>query len=408
MLGNVATTMKKEAVATLQKAMLSGNQEEIQQAWSQFHDSVAESVRQDYEMANGDERILAERGFRQLTQKEKNYYEKLIEAGKSKNPKQAMTDLITIGEMPETIIEDVYRDLTEEHPLLARINFQDVKYLTKWILNDHTVQTAAWGEINSEITKEISSGFKVVEVTQCKLSAFAVIERDMLDLGPAFLDNYIRTFLREALYCALEKAILTGSGHNEPIGLNRDIHKGVAVNTETGYPEKTAVKVTSFLPEEYGPLVAKLAVSESKRMRKFDKVTIACNQVDYLTKIMPATTVLTAAGNYATDLFPFPTEVIRSNELETGTAILFLPEEYFMGIGTSKDGSIEYSDEFKFLEDKRTFKIRMHAMGKAFDNTVAVVLDISGLNPAYITVLQKGKTTTEEAVEKKEEEVEVA
>lgn len=388
MLGNVATTMQKEAVNALQKAMIGGNEEEIRQAWNQFHDSVVEAVSQDFEMANGDEHILAQRGFRQLTSKEKEYYEKLIEVGK-KDPKQAMTNLIEIEAMPETIIEDVYRDLTEEHPLLARINFQNVRYLTKWILNDHTAAAAAWGEINEAITKEIGSSFKVVEVAQCKLSAFAMIEKDMLDLGPVFLDNYIRTFLKEALYCALEKAILTGSGHKEPIGLNRDIHKGVSVNSETGYPEKAAVKVKSFLPEEYGGIVAKLAVSETGRMRKFDKVTLACNQVDYLTKVMPATTVMTASGTYATNLFPFPTEVIRSNELATGKAILFLPEEYFMGVGTTKDGAIEYSDEFKFLEDKRTFKIKMHAMGKAFDNTVAIVLDISELDPAYITVLQK-------------------
>lgn len=389
MLGNVATVKQKEAVAALQSAMKSGGEEEVKQAWEQFHASVVESVRMDFEMANGDEKILAQRGFRQLTQKEKNYYEKLIEAGKSKDPQQAMTDLITIEAMPETIIEDVYRDLTEEHPLLAAINFQNVQYLTKWILNDHTKEAAVWGDINAEITKEIESSFKVVEITQCKLTAFAMIEKDMLELGPVFLDNYIRTFLKEALYCALEKGILTGSGLKMPVGLNRDIHKGVSYSTSTGYPEKEAIKVTSFLPEEYGNLLAKLAESESGRMRKFDKVTLVCNQVDYLKKVMPATTVLTTAGTYATNLFPFPTDVIRSNELDTGKAILFLPEEYFMGVGTSKDGAIEYSDEFKFLEDKRTFKIKLHAMGKAFDNTVAIVLDISELDPAYITVLNK-------------------
>lgn len=389
MLGNAATIMQKEAVAALQKAMQSGTPDEIKQAWDQFHDSVVEAVRQDFEMANGDTVILAQRGFRQLTTEEKDYYQKLIQAGKSKNPQQALTDLITVEAMPEIILEDVYKDLIEEHPLLKKIKFQNVKYLTKWILNDHTAQTAAWGEINSEITEEISSSFKTVEITQCKLTAFAVIEKDMLDLGPVFLDNYIRTFLKEALYCALEAGILTGNGLNMPIGLNRDIHKGVNFSTETGYPEKEAIKVTSFLPEEYGPLVAKLAKSETGRMRKFDEVTIVCNQVDYLTKIMPATTVLNEAGTYSRNLFPFPTDVVRSNELATGRAILFLPEEYFMGIGTSKDGTIEYSDDFKFLEDKRTFKIKMHAMGKAFDNTVAIVLDISELDPAYITVLQK-------------------
>lgn len=392
MLGNAATIMQKEAVATLQKAMQSGNPEEVQQAWNQFHESVVEAVRQDFEMANGDTAILAQRGFRQLTAKEKAYYEKLIEAGKSKNPKQAMIDLIDVEGMPETILEDVYKDLITEHPLLAKIKFQNVKYLTKWILNDHTVQTAAWGEINSEITKEISSAFKVVEITQCKLSAFAVIERDMLDLGPTFIDNYIRTFLKEALYCALEQGIISGNGLNMPIGLNRDIHKGVNFSTETGYPEKEAIAVTSFLPEEYGAVLAELATAESGRLRKFDEVTLVCNQVDYLKKVMPATTVLTATGTYSRDLFPFPTSVVRSNEIETGKAIVFLPEEYFMGIGTTKDGKIEYSDEFKFLEDKRVFKIKMHAMGKAFDNTVAVVLDISNLEPAYITVLNKEAT----------------
>lgn len=389
MLGNAATIMQKEAVAALQKAMQGGNAEEIKQAWDQFHASVVEAVRQDFEMANGDTAILAQRGFRQLTAKEKDFYEKLIQAGKSKNPKQAMTDLITVEAMPETILEDVYKDLTEEHPLLKKIKFQNVKYLTKWILNDHTVQTAAWGEINEEITKEISSGFKVVEITQCKLSAFAVIEKDMLDLGPVFIDNYIRTFLKEALYCALEQGIVSGTGLNMPIGLDRDIHKGVAFSTETGYPAKETVKLTTFMPAEYGAVLAKLAVSEAGRMRKFDEVTLVCNQVDYLTKVMPATTVLTGMGTFAKDLFPFPTSVVRSNELTTGKAIVFLPEEYFMGIGTTKDGKIEYSDEFKFLEDKRTFKIKMHAMGKAFDNTVAVVLDISELEPAYITVLNK-------------------
>jgi len=389
MLGNVATVKQKEAVAALMSAMKGGDAETIQQAWNQFHESVAEAVRQDFEMANGDEKILAQRGFRQLTQKEKTYYEKLIEAGKKSDVRQAMTDLIDLELMPETILEDVYRDLTEEHPLLSKINFQNVKYLTKWIMNDHSVQMAKWGEINEEITKEITSGFKVVEITQCKLSAYAMIERDMLELGPVYLDNYIRTFLREALYVALEQGIISGNGVGMPIGLNRDIHKGVSFDTTNGYPKKTAIKVKSFLPAEYGPLVAKLAKTETGRMRRFDEVTLACNQVDFLTKVMPATTVLTASGTYATNLFPFPTSVVRTNCLEEGEAVLFLPEEYFFGIGTSKDGTLTYSDEYKFLEDKRVFKIKMHGMGKAFDNTVAIVLDISALDPAYITVLQK-------------------
>lgn len=390
MLGNPGTIKQKEAIAALQSAMKSGDEEAVKQAWQQFHDSVVETVRTDFEMASGDERVLAQRGYRQLTAKEKDFYQKLIKSGKAPNPKQEFTDLLTLdGGMPETVIEDVFRELTEQHPLLNRINFQNVRYLTRWILNDHTKQTALWGPINSEITKEIESSFKEISLTLCKLTAYAVIPMDMLELGPVYLDNYIRTILRESLYCALEQAIISGTGHEQPIGLDRDIHKGVSVNEETGYPQKTAVKIKGFTPQEYGNVLATLAVSESGRMRSFDQVTMVCNMVDYLTKIMPATTVLNAAGAYSKDVFPFPTEVIRSNELTTGKAILFLPEEYFMGIGASKDGNIEYDDGYKFLEDLRTYKIKFHGAGRAFDNTVSVLLDISELDPAYITVLNK-------------------
>lgn len=395
MLGNVSDVKQKEAIAAMQSALMSGDEEAGKQAWQQFLDSVVQTVKEDYEMFETDKRVLVQRGYRQLTKKEEEFYQKMIKAGKSADPKQAFTDLLsTESAMPETIIEDVYRELTEQHPLLSRIKFQNVKYLTRWILNDHSKQSAAWGEINSEIAKEITSSFKTIDVNVCKLSAFAVIPKDMLDLGPVFLDNYIRTILREALYCALEKAVLKGSGKSEPTGLNRDIHKGVNFNSETGYPEKTAIKITSFLPKEYGGVLAELAVTETGRMRTFERVTLVCNQVDYLTKVMPATTVMNMNGTYSTNLFPFPTDVVRSNELDTGEAILFLPEEYFFGLGGSKDGTIEFTDEYKFLEDQRVFKIKLHGNGRAFDNTVAIVLDISAPDPAYITVLNKKEEVT--------------
>lgn len=387
MLGNIADTKQREAVAALQSALQSGNEEEGKKAWGQVIDAITEKVKTDFEMYSTDTNVLAQRGYRQLTSEETKFYQNLAKAGKASDPKQAFTDLInTDGGMPETIIEDVYRDLLEEHPLLDKITFQNVKYLTKWLLNDHTRQKAAWGQINGEITQEIESAFKGVEVTLLKLTAYAVIPQDMLDLGPSFLDNYIRTILKEALYAALEKAIVSGSGKDEPVGLNRDIHEGVSFSTSTGYPEKTAIQVTNFLPANYGPLVAKLAVTEKGRMRSFDEVLMICNQVDYLNKIMPATTALTTGGTYARDLFPFPTEVVRSNEVKTGQAILCLPEEYFFGLGESKDGKIEYSDEFKFLQDARTYKIKLHGNGRPYDNTVAIVLDISKLDPAYVTV----------------------
>ena len=386
---NFNNLKQKDAAIALQKAMTEGKEEDIQQAWVGFQQSIVDTVKADfaeYSMTQ-DKTILSQRGYRQLTNAEEKYYEKFIEAPKSPNPKQAFIELSSLPEgiMPETIIEDVFKELVEEHPLLDKINFNYAKYMTKWVLNDHTLDTAVWGELNSEIAKQITSAFKIVDITQNKLSAFAAIPLDMLDLGPTFLDAYIRAVLKDAILCGLEKAIVDGTGKNQPIGLTRDVSEDVSVSAGV-YPPKTPIAVTSFTPAEYGKLLAKMAKNEKGRMRKFGKVLLICNQEDYLTKIMPATTVQNTSGTYINNLFPFPTDVTISNELETGKAIICLPEEYFMCIGGAKEGVITYSDEYKFLEDMRYYKIKTYGAGKAYDDTVSILLDITGLNPAYITV----------------------
>lgn len=383
---------EKEQATKIMEAMKSGDEAKITEAWQGFHKAVAEQVMADFEdvKASNDAAILAQRGYRQLTTKETKWYEKVIDALRSPEPKQAFATIIGSDNeddlMPTTIIDDVYKYLEEEHPLLAAINFQNVGYLTKWVLNDHTKQKAVWGAITAQITKEITSAFKVIDIKQSKLSAYAIIEMGMLDLGPTFLDGYIRRCLAEALAAGLEDAIVNGSGVNQPVGLIRDIHEGVTFNTTTGYPAKTAVTVTDFTPASYGALLDDLAETEEGKARKFGKVWMICNQSDYLTKIMPATTVLNSAGSYVNNLFPFPTEVIISNEIATGKAVLCLLDEYFLGVGGDKNGVIEYSDEYKFIEDQRAFKIKQYAAGRAFDNTSAIYLDISGVKPAYLNV----------------------
>lgn len=389
---SVKFSYEKESMNKIVAAMKSGDETEIQQAWADFHKAVVEQVKADFEevQESNDAAVLAQRGYRQLTSKENKWYQKVINALKSADPKQAFTAIIGSDNeedlMPTTIIEDVYKHLKDEYPLLKAINFQHVGYITKWILNDHSAQNAVWGQITAEITKEITSSFKVVDINQNKLSAYAIIEVGMLDLGPVFLDGYIRTVLAEAIMSGLELAIVAGTGVNEPVGLIKDIHEGVSYSSSTGYPDKAAEPVKDFTPASYGALIAKMALTESGKKRKFNSVCMVVNQTDYLTKIMPATTVLNTSGSYVNNLFPFPTTVYVSNAVEDGKAVLFLKDEYFMGMGGSKNGVIEYSDEYKFLEDQRVFKIKQYGAGRAFDNTSALYLDISGLQPAYITV----------------------
>ncbi|MBQ2894107.1 MAG: phage major capsid protein [Clostridia bacterium] len=390
---------EKKCINEIVAAMKSGDEQALQTAWSNFHNSIAAEVRKDFEELQdaNDSAVLAQRGYRQLTSHEKKWYQKVINALKSTDPKQAFTQIIGSDNeedlMPTTIIEDVYKNLKDEYPLLGAINFQYVGYITKWILNDHSAQNAVWGTITSEIVKQITSSFKVVDINQNKLSAYAIVELGMLDLGPTFLDGYIRAVLSEAIMSGLELAIVSGTGHNEPIGLIKDISKGVSVSSTTGYPDKAAIPVTEFTPASYGALVAQMAKTEAGNKRKFKSVGMIVNQIDYLTKVMPATTVLNTSGSYVNNLFPFPTTVYVSNAVEDGKAVLFLENEYFLGMGGSKNGVIEYSDEYKFLEDQRVFKVKQYGAGRAFDNTSALYLDISGLSPAYITVQNKAVTT---------------
>lgn len=374
------------------KAMASGDPKQQAEAWGEFHSALIDQVRADAEDLREvqDREVLAARGYRQLTAREENWYKALAAAAQSDTPQTTFVEILGTDEedslMPETIIEDVYRNLKEEHPLLAKMNFQYTGYAVKWVLNDHTKQKAVWGKITDAIKKVITSAFKVIDVHQNKLSAYCFIELGMLDLGPVFMDGYIRTVLMEAIYNGLEAGAVSGSGVDEPIGMDRDIHKGVNFNTVTGYPKKTAVKVKDFTPTTYGALLNSFSKTEDGSQRKFSQVQLICNMSDYLTKIMPASTVMVEDGSYVNDRFPFPTEVIISNEMESGEALLGLLGEYSMFAGGKKGGRSDESTDFEFLDDNKYFKLVQYGTGRAFDNTSFMLMDISELDPLYRTV----------------------
>lgn len=218
-----------------------------------------------------------------------------------RNVQQAVTTLTDLTDnklMPETVIEDVYRDLVEEHPLLSKVNFQSVRYATKCIFNDHTKQAAVWGEIDAEITKEITSAFKVMEITQNKLSAFAVIPMGILDLGPTFLDGYIRAILKDAIAVALEEAIVKGDGKGKPIGLMKKLTGAL----DGVYQDKDAIAVTDFGVKSMGGLIAKMTKNEKGQNRPVRGLTLICNANDYYTLVAPAVRVQNMSGAYVDNL----------------------------------------------------------------------------------------------------------
>lgn len=385
---------KAKILEKMNKAIQENDQDAFAAAFEELSMNIQENILAEVDMIrqNADAAILAGRGTRQLTSEEKNYYEKVIAAMKSSNPKQALADLDVV--MPKTTIDAVFEDLTTEHPLLNAINFMNTSGMIEMIMNTDETELATWDTLCAEIVTELTSGFKKVNMSLDKLSAFLPVCKAMLDLGPAWLDRYVRDILQEALYNGLENGIIAGTGKNQPIGMIKQVGEEVQV-TGGVYPDKEAIKVTSLDPVTYGTLLATMAKTPKGKPRKVDGVIMVVNPGDYFTKIMPATTFMTPQGTYINNVLPYPTTVIQSTQMPAGKAVIGMGKRYFMGIGTAKSGKIEYSDEYHFLEDERVYLVKLYGHGEPKDNNAFLVLDISELEPMILKV----KTVTDAAEE---------
>lgn len=385
---------KSEIMQKMNNALTEGDEKKFAETFMEFATHLEESIIGEAEgvVQSVDTNVLASRGVRQLTSRENEFYQKSIEAMKSPNPKQALTNLDVA--MPETIIDAVFEDLEQEHELLSAINFTNTTAITKMLVNKHDKQLATWDALTTEIVTELTSGFELMDMTLNKLSAFIPVSKDMLDLGPNWLDRYIRAILGEAIAFGLEEAIINGTGKNQPIGMNRDVSEDVAVSGGV-YPEKETVPLTALDPVAYGALLTSLSKTPNGNPRAVSNVLMVVNPTDYLSKIMPATTIRGSDGLYRNNVLPFPTQVVQSVQVPEGKAIIGLGHRYFMGIGTAKTGKIDYSDDYRFLEDERVYLTKLYGHGQALDDSAFIYADISGLEPAVITV--KTKTETPEA-----------
>jgi HK97 family phage major capsid protein len=370
---------KAEIMNKLNQAIKDGNDEAFQVAFTEYTDMLQEAViaeAQGYVQAS-DNNILAGRGARVLTSQETKYYEQIIEAMKSSNPQQALT--LIDETLPTTVIDSIFEDIQEAHPLLAEINFQNTGILTEILISTQDGRhLATWGKLCDTIVKQLTAGTAVIDLRQNKLSAYIPICKAMLEVGPAWIDRYVRTILLEAISNGLEKAIILGTGVDEPVGMTKDPNGNF--NAQTGYPDLVAVPINEISPDTYGGILAALAVTVNGLYRAVNEVLFICNPVDYYTKIMPAIMKAQPDGSYVSR-FPHPTKLIQSVYVPANKAIIGLGKRYFFGLGTGKGGKIEYSDHYKFLEDDRYYLTKLYGDGKPLDSTSFKVVDITNLRP---------------------------
>lgn len=376
---------KKKNAAALAAAFKSGDEAQMSEALATFcadvQDAVLQQAAEEINQRNQDTAVMTARGYRALTSAEMNYYTKLAEAMKSGNPKMALENFNVA--MPDTTIDGVIGTIRKTHPLLERINFRNTAYLTRWLLNAKGTQMAKWGKITAAITEELTGSLKEINMTMCKLSAFMVISQDLLDLGPQWLDTYLRECLAESIAMALEAAVVDGTGKDQPIGMTRDV--SATANVQDGvYPRMAAIDLTELTPTAMGGLVAKLArdpVDPTRaRVINAGDLLFLTNPFDYWQKIMPATSFQKPDGSWVRDVLPVPADIMQTAALESGKALLGIPSRYFVGLGVyGKSGTIVKDDSVRFFEDEAAYKTKLQGNGRPMDEYSWLLLDISML-----------------------------
>lgn len=363
-----------EVKQNIQNAIESGDaksftQELVNMAQS-IQNAIIEEAEQVIEAYGNDANALSERGIKPLTNKEKSYYNAVIAA-------EGFAGVEAF--VPETVIDRVFKDLEQSHELLKAITFVNTTGVTKWITKKGNVNPAFWGKLTDAIRKKLDDGFNVVSTNLYKLSAYLPVAKAMLNLGPEWLDKYVRVVLKEASSIALEEAVINGDGKDMPIGVLKDLDGNVVSGV---YPDKVATPITDLKPKTLGEKVMYPLTNGGKR--KVTDVIMLVNPSDYWSKFFPATTVLTADGNYVYGVLPIPATIIQSVSVPVGKMAAGVATDYFLGVGSNQ--KIEYSDDVKFIEDERVYATKMEANGFPVDNNSFHVFDISGVTVEVETI----------------------
>ncbi len=313
-----------------------------------------------------DSQVLASRGQNVLTSTERKFYNEVIASG------GFAEDTI----LPVTTQERIFEDLIAEHPLLEKIGLKDLGALTRYIYSDAN-KSFAWGALFGEIKGQVSAAFREETISQLKLTAFAVIPKDMLELGPEYVDRYVRALLTESHSVGLEHGFVNGRGpsQNEPIGLMKDVAENGAVT------DKTTSGTLTFSPSEYGEIVAgelhgviKALSTDSKgKSRKvLNEVVMLVNPVDAIS-VQFRNTIQTSNGQWVPAL-PYNIDPVESEEIPVGKALFFVKNAYIAAIAGGV--KINKYDETLAIEDARLYTMKQFANGKPKDNKTALLYDL--------------------------------
>ncbi|MCE5001742.1 MULTISPECIES: phage major capsid protein [Staphylococcus] len=342
--------------------------EEQSKAFSNMFDALSNDLQEEIEAKVNDRvvdnGILAKRSQDPLTSEERKFFNEI-------NYDVGYTDEKIL---PETVIERVFEDLTTEHPLLSKINFQNAGIKTRVIKSEPSGQ-AVWGNIFGEIKGQLDAAFSEEEFSQFKLTCFVVIPDDLKIFGPNWIERFVRTQIQEAITVALESAIINGGGASkqQPVGLTKDVNAdtGAVTDKESKGTLTFADADTTIL--ELKDVLKDLSISEKGKELKIDgKVTFVVNPRDAW-DIQSRYTYLTANGGFVTVL-PYNVDIVSNEWVKEGTTVVFVNDRYDAVRGGGI--TIKKFDQTLALEDCVLFTAKTFAYGKPVDNKASAVYDL--------------------------------
>lgn len=351
-------------------AVLGGDDEEaIKAAMEDYSIALAEQAgklaKEDLEKGvevDTEEKVMAERGTRIfLTPQENRYFAEAV-------TKQTVEGLDE--QFPTTLIEDIFKDLTEEHPILSAVDTKYTKAAIKYIYGDPAEQTAYWDVIPADLRQILIGTFKELDMTVTKLSGFIALPKSYFQLGPSWLANYVMTFLRDVMEGTLEATIVNGDGKLKPIGMMRQLSGSV----DGVYPAKPEVKLTSLTPASFAGPRALLAREKMLNGR----LSLIINPETNAVKVAPNLFFQnTENGTWAQVNLPYGIDVIESYAVPLDKAVLGNPKNYILAVAGNM--AFEKYKETLAIEDMDLFTAKMFAAGVAKNPNAFVVLDLTDI-----------------------------
>ncbi|EAA0305635.1 phage major capsid protein [Listeria monocytogenes] len=275
--------------------------------------------------------------------------------------------------LPQTVVDEIFEDLTTEHPFLASIGMRTTGLRTKF-LKSETSGLAVWGKIFGEIKGQLDATFSEEESIQNKLTAFVVVPKDLENFGPVWVKRFVVTQIEEAFAVALESAFIIGDGKDKPVGLTRKVGKGTNV-VDGVYPEKVASGTLTFVSSkvtvnELTDVYKYHSVKENgKPLNVAGEVTLLVNPTDAW-DVKKQYTSLNANGVYVTAL-PYNLNIIESLFVPEKKAISYVAKRYDALVGGALN--ISTFDQTLAFEDLNLYAAKQFAYGKAKDEKAAAV-----------------------------------